>query len=417
MTTNIRIDDLRRPVLTDAHRQALKHAEDHAVELTQEAVLTAARQATGLNDFGPDDFRARLQLWLDETAHAPNLTALARQTVFQRCVKYAEMRLRLQDLLRRHPEIREMQIQRPIIVVGPFRSGTTHLVNLIAKDSRLRSLPMWECSEPIPGPGETPTQDGLDPRLARYAKASEQTRALLPHLAAMRPLDPGDVDEETDLQGPDFATGWWKSTALVRDWRDYSLDKDQTPHYEYMKTILKALQWQRGPDRWVLKSVHHAEQLGPLLATFPDATIVMTHRDPVAIVQSVATLAAYLARLEYDKVDVEAIVGYWAQRIESLLRAIVRDRNVVPENRLIDVLFHEFMADEFGEVERIYTTAGLELTDAQRSHMAAFLEEHPRDKHGQVAYDLRADFGVNPAELRARFAFYYEYFPVRIEVQ
>jgi hypothetical protein len=146
----LRITDLRQPELTEVQRMALDYGESHPVELTEEAVLTAAVAHAGLSDFGSDDFRPRLRLWLEEVDGDGERTALGRMTLFRDCVRYAVNRLRIRDLLSRHPEIGDVDITAPIIVVGLPRSGTTHLVNLIAADTRLLSLPLWESYEPVP---------------------------------------------------------------------------------------------------------------------------------------------------------------------------------------------------------------------------------------------------------------------------
>ena len=152
----IRIDDLRDPVLNPAQKAALAFGENNPVELSVDAVLTAAVERTGLEDFGPDDFRERLALWLSETDENPERTALGRFSLYNDCVRAASNRLWIRDLLERHPEIHEQEIERPIIVVGLPRSGTTHLVNLIAADQRLRSMPLWEGQQPVPDPREAP---------------------------------------------------------------------------------------------------------------------------------------------------------------------------------------------------------------------------------------------------------------------
>jgi Sulfotransferase family len=413
----IRIDDLQSPVLTEVQRLALAHGDAHPVELTVEHVLAQARERTGLADFGPRDFEDRLRSWLDEVDADDSRTALGRAMTFSMCTRYATARLRLHDLLDRYPEIHDVEILEPIVVVGLPRSGTTHLLNLVSADPGLRSLPLWESYEPVPAPGELAPGDETDPRYARCEQEWQQMQAVLPHQAAMHPMDPGHVNEEIELQGPDFASYILEWVARVPGWRDRYLATDQTPHYEYMRTALKALQWQRGPDRWVLKSPQHLEQLGPLLTTFPDATVVVTHRDPVSVVQSAATMMAYAARLQYQRVDPDFVIDYWADRVERLLRASVRDRALLPSDRTVDVLFHEFMADDMGTVERIYVTAGRPLTADARAAMERFAVTHPRGRHGQVRYDLRADFGVEPEALRERFAFYFEQFPVEVEVR
>jgi len=412
----IRVTDLREPRLTDVQRLALDHGERNPVDLTEAAVLAVAVERTGLDDFGPDDFRVRLGLWLAEVDADPERTGLGRLTLFRDCVRYASNRLRIRDLLTRHPEILEIEIAAPIIVVGLPRSGTTHLVNLIAADDRLRSLPLWESYEPVPSDREPSLPDGTDPRYRRAEQEWRGMEAMLPYLAAMHPMRPDHVHEELELQLPDFSSYQLEWVARVPRWRDSYLSHDQTPHYAYLKTVLQILQWQKPRERWLLKSPQHLEQLGPLLRVFPDAAVVVTHRDPVSVVQSAATMTAYAARMNYRTPEPDYYLSYWTDRIRRLLEASLRDRHLVPPDRCEEVLFHEFMADDTATVERIYRMAGLTMTDQARAQIATYVAEHPRDKEGQVVYDLRADFGVDPKEVRDVFGFYHDVVPVQVEV-
>src|SRR5688572_22935090 len=128
MSDAIRIDDLAAPVLNDVQRMALDYGESRRTELTVEAVCAAAVARTGLSDFGADDFRERLGLQLAEMDADEERTGIGRLLMFSDCVRHAANRLLIHDLLRRHPEIREVPIERPVIVIGLPRSGTTHLV-------------------------------------------------------------------------------------------------------------------------------------------------------------------------------------------------------------------------------------------------------------------------------------------------
>ena len=139
----------------------------------------------------------------------------------------------------------------------------------------------------------------------------------VPYLAAMHPMAPDHVHEELELQLPDFTSYELEWVARVPEWRDHYLATDQTPHYEYLRTVLKILQWYSPGERWVLKSPQHLEQLGPLLATFPDATVVVTHRDPVSVIQSAATMVAYGARMSYRTTEPEWYLAYWADRMRA----------------------------------------------------------------------------------------------------
>jgi hypothetical protein len=412
---DIRISDLAEPVLTPQQRAAIEGASQLPVTFEVAAVLEAATERTGLSDFGPDDFRERLQVWLASAEEDADLGPVGRLTVFNDCVRYAANRLRFEDLLRRHPEILDVEIQRPIIIAGLPRSGTTHLLNLIAADERLRSLPYWESLEPIPNPAEAPEPGGEDPRLVRCRQSYALQDVFVPLLRNMHDMAPEHVHEEIEVQALDFSSYELEWIATVPRWRDYYLSHDQTPHYAYLKNVLKALQWLRGPDRWVLKSPQHMEQLLPLHRTFPDATVVFTHRDPVSVIASAITMLSYGDRMRRKRVDPRAVAAYWIDRVERLLRACARDRDRIPASQSMDVPFHEFMADDVGTVERIYALAGLEMTPGARAAQGDFMAKNPRGKHGRILYDLKADFGVEREELKKRFDFYFERFPIGIE--
>lgn len=416
MTHDLRIDDLAAPVLNEIQRRGLQAGESTHTVLTVDAVCEAAIGRTGFDDFGPDGFRERLALQLAEMDADRERTGLGRMRMFNDCVRNAANRLLIRALLTRHPEILEIPIAKPLIVVGLPRSGTTHLVNLLAADSRFRSLPLWESYEPVLNPKEPAEVDGVDPRWARCNQAWQAIQATNPLIAAMHPMNPDHVHEENELMAPDFSNYNLEWVARAPQWRDYYLVHDQTASYAYMKTVLQILQWYRPRERWVLKSPQHLEQLGPLLTTFPDATIVVTHRDPVAVVQSTITMLCYGARTAYRSTRPEWYRDYWTDRIHRLLDASVRDRHLLPAGCTVDVLFHEYMADEMGTVERVYERAGIELTTRARAEIEAYRSAHPRGKEGRVVYDLRRDFGVTPEEVRAPFGFYLDRFPVRIEV-
>ncbi len=415
MPDPIRISDLTNPVLNDFQKAAQAYGEGLELDFTVEGILAQARETTGLGDFGPDDCRERLALLVDEWSNDDGLTGIGRLTLWNKLALFARSRLLIHDYLQKHPDVHDVEIERPIIVAGLPRSGTTHLLNLLAADSQKHALPLWESYEPLPLPGEPAREGGVDPRYARCAAQWEAIQKSSPLLPAMHPLDPDHIHEELELMGPNFASYNFEWLAMSPRWRDDYYAHDQTPHYEFMKTVLKILQSRRGPGRWVLKCPQHLEQLPVLHKTFPDATFVVTHRDPVSVIQSAITMLAYGQRNGRRKIQAKALVEYWSDRVEHLLRACVRDREVLPASQSIDVPFHEFMADDLGMIEKIYAKAGDEMTETVRGGLQQFLDSHPRGKYGRVLYDLKGDFGVEPAELRERFGFYFDAFPVRKE--
>ena len=421
MPRAIRITDLADPQLSDMQQAALDYGDTLDIDLQPTSILQQASKHTGLDDFGPEDFLRRLGLLCQEWGADTQLTNIGRLSLRNKLLQHASSRLLIQDILNRHPEIHQVEIRAPIIVAGLPRSGTTHLLNLMAADDRLRSLPLWESYEPVPMPGETPVGGLDDPRYQRCAQQWEMMQNMSPLLAAMHPMNPDHIHEELELMGPDFASYNYEWLSPSPRWRDHYYASDQTPHYEYMKTVLKILTWQDGDHsgedtRWVLKCPQHLEQLAVLHEVFPDATVPVTHRDPVSVIQSTATMLAYGQRTSRCSVDPTAVIDYWTDRIVHLLHGCVSQRDSIPAGQSIDVYFHQFMADDMGTVETIYERAGLPMTEAARAQLQQFIATHPRGKHGQVHYDLRQDFGVEPAALRQRFEFYMQQFPVRVEV-
>ena len=334
------VEDLTAPVLTEMQRGVLEQLEGLTVDLDPAELIGEAVEKTGLDDFGAADFRPRLDAYAGAVDADTGNTNLNRMILRNRIVRLLSQRLLLTDLLRRYPEIHDIDIEKPIIVVGLPRSGTTHLVNLIASDTRRRALPYWESQEPFPLRGEGPDVNGVDPRFARSAAEHAGAQVMTPLLQAMHDRFPQAIEEEVEVLDLDFASYVLEWHGRVPQWRDYYLGLNQDEHYAYMRTTLKALTFLRGPRQWVLKSPQHCEQLGPLMRTFPDATVAFTHRDPVAVIQSAVTMLAYGDRLRRKEIDPEGLVDYWIDRVERLLRACVRDRDLVASDQSMDIPFH-----------------------------------------------------------------------------
>lgn len=413
---DIDFDDLTAPELTDVQRQILEFTEARRVDFDLERMRAEAQSQAGVDDLDDvDGFADRLAAHVAAIEADEGLRQLTRSSLRQRVVRLLRNRLSLTDLLKRYPEIEAIPIENPFIVVGMPRSGTTHLVNLIAADPRRRALPYWESQEPIPARGDGPGISGVDPRYARAKSEHDALMASAPVVAAMHDRFPEAIEEEVELLDLDLAAYVLEWHARVPDWRDYYLGLDQTRHYAYLKRVLQALTFLRGPRTWVLKSPQHCEQLGPLMATFPDATVAFTHRDPVAVIQSAITMMAYSDRLRRTSIEPDWLLSYWSDRVHRLLGACVRDRDLVPAERSIDISFHELNGNEMPVLERLYRCGGVELTPKVRARFQAYLDGNPRGKHGRIHYDLRRHFGITADELRARFGFYFDRFDVRAE--
>jgi Sulfotransferase family len=413
----VRIGDLREPMRTPEEQSTYEMALAMQVELDANGIVAEARAITGLADFGDDTLMDRLAAMVAALEADTGLSGLGRHIVRDRILGLLTARLRFEDFVRRNPEALDLELEPPVIVVGLPRSGTTHLVNLLAADSRFRSMPWWEVIAPTPVLGDGPARNGVDPRYLRCLATHEITKRVAPLTALMHDRPPWSIEEDCELVDLDLCSYTTEWHARVPQWRDFYLELDQRGHYTFLYRELQVLSYLRGPRRWVLKTPQHLEQLGPLMETFPDATIALTHRDPVAVLQSAITMLAYGDRMRRVRIEADQLAAYWVDRIERLLRAAVRDRAVIPETQRVDVEFGAFMADDLAMAEKILTVAGLEVGDHTRKELTAYLAGNPRGKDGRLVYDVYGDFGLDPAELQERFAFYYEAFPqVRQEV-
>lgn len=417
----IRIDDMADPVLTPELAAWREGPADFPCPMTVDEVLHRAMAETGLSDFGADTgFRTRLAVILQSLYEDAGLMRGGRVYVLQQAVRAMANRLRIEDLVKRHPEILDVPIEKPIFIAGLPRSGTTHLVNWLSRDERLNSLTLWESEEPV---ASVPVAAGTtDPRMARSAAYWGAFGALVPHMAAMHEMAANDIHEDNELLFMDLNCYNWEFSARLPRWTSHYLAHDRTVSYAYEKKVLQVIAWQRGAKpgqpglrRWLLKSPQHMENLSAIRAVFPDATMVITHRDPVDVLRSLTTMLGYSDRTRRDPVDPAGLARLWSARIESLLRECVAQRDSWGADQSLDVLFHDYMADQEGMARRIYALAGLDLPPAVEAKLLGYLSENPRHAHGKVAYDLEGVFGVNIAALRQRFAFYYDRFPVRQE--
>jgi hypothetical protein len=230
-------------------------------------------------------------------------------------------------------------------------------------------------------------------------------------------ITPTYAHEEIDLLALTFSSSYFETQSLMPSYRDWYTGTDQRAAYRYLKTVLQVLTWLRpvpGRGRWVLKSPQHLEQFGPLRSLFPDAVVVVTHRDPLAVTASIATMICYALRMTTARIDPYLAGRYWSGRTEDFLTSCLRDRDILPAGASLDVLFHDFMAGELNTVRRIYERAGQSFTEQTRDAMTAYLAGHRRGRHGTVDYRL-ADLGLSAADRRQALASYAERFGTQEE--
>lgn len=413
----IDITDLHNPVLTDLQKQLMQQAAENPVPLDVESILNLASRNTGLSDFGALGFRKNMQAWIDSINADTELNALGRASVFGLMLTNAEKRLRIEDMVNRFPEILDIEIRDPIIIAGLPRSGTTYLQNFLSGDPRLRSLPYWEAVRPVPADEEFCQPGEADPRREKCAAQWVQQDAVLPYIKAIHEFSPDHISEDIELQVPEFGSYYPDWVTKARVWDEYYFQMDQVPVYEYLKRCLKVLSFLTGEKRWLLKCPQHMEQLLIVKKVFPDATVVINHRDPVASIQSMATATSYANRIRYPRIDTQQVIEYDIWRYEKLLKACVRDRDNLDDSKTVDVYFHELMENPMKIVAGIYQRAGLRFDDSIVDVIEKSLARHPRGKNGRLVYNLERDFGMTAEQVRSHFDFYFARFPVKPEVK
>jgi hypothetical protein len=381
------------------------------VKLDADSVMADACEKTGLEDFGSDHFVEPLEVLLKALRTEAPLSAFGRLVSRHFIVQMLSGRLRLEQLYRWHPEIEDEVIERPIIVAGLPRTGTTHLFNLLSQDASLRWIPYWESLEPIPDPNDKPGKDGRDPRIKRGEGTLKFLNWIMPLFNAMHEFTPEGPHEEIQLLAMDFTSVLFESSWHVPSYSDWYKQADRRPAYAFLKRCLKALQFLNRKERWLLKTPEHLMNLGPLVETFPDATFVQTHRDPVRITASLAVMIAYGSRMQQSNADPRVVARHWSDRTADFLRASVDDRHLLPASQVVDVHFNDFMADMKGTVRRVLEQAGQPYTEATARAIEGFLLDNPRGKHGLVDYRLE-DLGIDPNERRRALSFYCERFGV-----
>lgn len=374
------------------------------------ALLAAARQRTGLEDFGEEPFREALQVLCESAEQELDLNALGRRNLHGQILDHLCQRLRFVDLWRRKPEILDEVIDRPLFIVGLPRSGTTFLQQLLAQDGAMRVTPFWEELSPLPDhdPAIRPPQDA--PLIERAAKNIEGLRQHAPGLLQMHQLAVEQPEEEIYLLGPAFASMVYEWVYILPRYAQWYAQQDFTAGYRFFRKILQTLQWMRGGGRWLLKAPQHMEQIKPLLAVFPDALYIETLRDPVTAAVSNASLSGYGQRIRTDRPNPHEAGRSNVFIIERLVNSLLRD-HPVGDPRFLPIAFGELMADPLSAARKVYDAAGMRLDEATIAKMRAYVEDNKKSRHAANDY-APEDFGIDVAALRARIGGYYERFGV-----
>lgn len=375
-------------------------------------LIGAARQETGLEDFGPDDFREGLGILCESISGEARLNELGGFAIRDTLLAALRTRLSVVDWTHRHPEVASEPIDAPIVVIGMFRAGTTFLGQLLDRDPANRSLLRWESADPVPPP--SPADHRAGPRVDAAQLGADMLEQLNPRMRAIHHEDANGPTECISVMSQDFKSLSWEAITNVPAYGRWLLGADQRSAYEYHRRVLQVLQSGGVRGRWALKSPHHAIALDALTAVYPDAHLVLVHRDPVVLCASVCSLISTLSGTFTDADHTTYIAEHWTAMLEESVRRIDAFRGAHPEHPIVDVQYADLISDPLATVESIYTGSDAALSDGARVGISDYVATHPKGALGSHRYDV-ADFGLDADDLRARFAGYVDRYGVPVE--
>jgi Sulfotransferase family len=373
-------------------------------------VAEAQQRAGGLSDFGAGPFLEPLALLLESIEREARLNAIGRIIAKERVLGHVVNRLGYVDDRKRHPTIADERIVKPVFIIGLPRTGTTILHDILAQDPANRAPITWETMFPSPPP-EAATFT-TDPRIARCAATFPSVDLQIPAFKAMHPMGAELSQECVTMMGEAMCTPLFHNQFRVPTYEDWvDREADWSHVYRLHERQLQHLQWRNKRDRWVLKTGAHMWGLEHLLATYPDARIVFTHRDPVKSMTSYASLTSLVRSMGSDSVDPLEIAADWTERLRRVLEhAIeVRRANEYPDAIFYDMYFSDFVADQFAVVEKIYDAFDLPMSATGAERMRAYIADHPKGVDGIHRY-APEEFGVVPDTIRRAFRTYIDRF-------
>lgn len=408
---------VRFPVRTvNALLGRLQSAGIARADLDPERLIDQACSDTGLEDFGGGPFRPALEVLVNALESEARLTPLGRFVTRNVLLGGLTIQLRLQDAIRTHPEITARPLQAPIIIIGMPRTGTTILHELLALDPANRIPLTWEVAEPFPPP-QAATYD-IDPRIGRSRRNLRVSHYLMPGIENMHRMGATLPQECVAVTAHAFASMMFTTIYRIPSYSRWLFNEaDHTAVYGFHRRMHQLLQWHCMRERWVLKSPGHLWSLEALLAAYPDARLVQTHRDPLKIVSSLASMIPTLRRAASDAIDVREVAREWTDICIDGLDASVRSRRsgAVRAGQIVDIRFGDFMADQAGAVQRIYDAFGLEFTDDFRQCIHRYIARNPHDKHGGHRHRF-GDTGLDLDSEREKVRAYQSYFAVPSEI-
>lgn len=379
-------------------------------KLSVAALEAEARAATGLDDFGPDTGWREGLARLVDAIEAMNPPDQLRQIGQHNIVGQLSTRLRFVEDDRIHPDIAQLDVGDPLIVVGLPRTGTTISYDLLCLDPEARAPREWEWYLPWPPP-ELATFD-CDPRIDQVKAIYDNWLAHAPQLETIQRFDctqPGECNH--GMQYHFASTNFWAELG-VPDFTKWLIETAPAGQYVSHKRLLQNYQW-RGPQgRWMLKSPQHLFDLAGLVEAYPGAMLVWTHRDPVLTFSSLASMVAGFQKAfgggENLREIGRSVFEIWSAAMARGTAA--RDADPALEGRIIDMAHKDVVADPKDSIQRIYDRFGLDFSNDHRTRIDRFLADNPAARRMGKHLHSPEQFGIDPLEVHERLSGYYARF-------
>jgi hypothetical protein len=376
--------------------------------LEEEALLREAMWETGLEDYGDQALLEPLSVLCQFSRTDKPMSAFGRYFLRSNVRARLINRLNIQGDLCMHPEILEERIEKPIFIVGLPGTGMTILHRLLALDPANRTPRFWESIEPSPPPHRITYR--TDPRIARAEKRLKNLKRLVPGLRTVHELGaelPGDC---ISLMANGLVS-WWFGLLYGEAYARWLRARDLTDAYRLHKGQLQLLQWHCRAERWVLRAAWHLHGLPWLLKVYPDARIIMTHRDPLEVLPSCASRVTTLRAAMFATVDPCRIALGLMEELSGWVNCALSSRRLAETNgkgaAFVDVPHHGLRSDPLAVIEGIYEEFGLDLTREVRKRMQVYLGRNPEGKHGLHCCSLE-QFGLEASRVKMRFRRYRE---------
>lgn len=365
-------------------------------------IILKARQTTGLSDLGDPSVLEGLGVLVDSAGTEARLSEAGAARFEASLVSTLANRLRIVDYLKRHPELAEQPIERPLFVFGLPRTGTTLTINLLSADPARRCFLRWEALDSVPPARAGTLHD--DPRcLAEQARLDMMVKHA-PQIAAAHYEDADSPTEDQYAMALSFRAQLFDSTLHVPGYREWFFDTSYLPAFRFQKQLLQMLQVENG-GRWALKNPWHPLFLDDLITVYPDAQLVMTHRDPVEVVASASSLVRLVRPMFSDKVDLGEIASQVIQTFDLMIARQNAFRDEHGERSIYDIQYQDQIRDPIGQMRSLYAHFGEPLTAEAEAAMTALLAANPKGKHGKHDYSLE-EFGLTAEGVKAHFADY-----------